>query len=615
MEHLQSSPPTSTLVPGWLMARELLKKIIIWGLFFTLIYLARDFFFLAFMTFIFSYLALNLVNLLIKLLWPNSDLPGRRRFLTIGIFLCLPAFLLAVGFFVMPHLVAQTQHFIGWASRINPELEVSRMLEGFVSHSEFEQQFGNPQDPRYQNGLAEFQKTGDHYVKQYLDFPNLEAWIEGGFNRQFADSQRNVIRSRLMSKGVTSKEFESWFISVKYPQLKSAIQKVTSDKSTVAVQVDPLVHYAMTASAQDMLQKIRYDLSLHSVLEEEWIKYTVAQELAAAKTTPAYLQQFQKHYDQIRKQKPDLVPYTFDEFITLQNARPHGQRAFGEAIEKLRPSAAKESEAQVKSDFETSMKHELFQKWWNTSSPATFIRHELETRATGNSSERLEALLTALLNIPVDICTALLLSFLICIDFPAMQRAGQRLRETWLRDVYDELVPTLSSLGRLVGTSMYAQGLIALCNAALIYCGLTFIGIEHAAILSFAVFVLCLVPTLGTIIAWVLIGIIALVQPGGGLGLAGKATAVVAIVVVLEIFVFSPRILGKLMEMHPVLIIAILPIAHSFFGIWGLLLAIPVSVYVINQVILRRDVSVNEDEKATSNRVVTTYTQSDQKSE
>jgi len=38
--------------------------------------------------------------------------------------------------------------------------------------------------------------------------------------------------------------------------------------------------------------------------------------------------------------------------------------------------------------------------------------------------------------------------------------------------------------------------------------------------------------------------------------------------------------------LHPALIIIILPIAHYFFGIWGLILAVPVSVYVINDVIL-----------------------------
>jgi predicted PurR-regulated permease PerM len=70
--------------------------------------------------------------------------------------------------------------------------------------------------------------------------------------------------------------------------------------------------------------------------------------------------------------------------------------------------------------------------------------------------------------------------------------------------------------------------------------------------------------------------------------LAAKVTGAVAIVVALETFVFSPRILGRMMELHPVLIIALLPLAQYFFGVWGLILATPVAVYVIHEVILRR---------------------------
>ena len=43
-----------------------------------------------------------------------------------------------------------------------------------------------------------------------------------------------------------------------------------------------------------------------------------------------------------------------------------------------------------------------------------------------------------------------------------------------------------------------------------------------------------------------------------------------------------------MMELHPVLIIALLPLAQYFFGVWGLILATPVAVYVIHEVILRR---------------------------
>src|SRR5262249_17424992 len=195
---------------------------------------------------------------------------------------------------------------------------------------------------------------------------------------------------------------------------------------------------------------------------------------------------------------------------------------------------------------------------------------------------------SSLPNLPVDISTALILSLFICLDFPNLRRAARRLRETWLRDVYEEMAPAFRDLTELIGRSFRAQGLIALCNAVMLFIGLTLLGVEHAMFLGVAVFVLCLVPTLGTVLSWVLIVVMALIQPGGGVGLALKASGVVVFVILVENFVLSPRILGKMMELHPVLIIALLPLAQYFFGVWGLILARPGAVYVIHALLRRR---------------------------
>src|SRR5262249_44139156 len=69
--------------------------------------------------------------------------------------------------------------------------------------------------------------------------------------------------------------------------------------------------------------------------------------------------------------------------------------------------------------------------------------------------------------------------------------------------------------------------------------------------------------------------------------LALKVSGAVLLVILMETFVFSPRILGKMMELHPVLVTAILPLGQYFFGVWGLILATPVAVYVIYTIILR----------------------------
>src|SRR5262245_2999233 len=89
--------PTASFT--WL---TLLKRLGIWGLFLLAIYLARDFFFTAFMTFLFSYLTLTLVGFGMRRLSPGQERPGLRRLLTVGVFLLGSLILLGFGILVAP---------------------------------------------------------------------------------------------------------------------------------------------------------------------------------------------------------------------------------------------------------------------------------------------------------------------------------------------------------------------------------------------------------------------------------------------------------------------------------------------------------------------------------
>jgi predicted PurR-regulated permease PerM len=565
-----------------------LKRVAIWALCLAVLYLARDFFFAAFMTFLFSYFTLALVGWGMKRLSPDRERPALRRLLTAAVFVLGPLVLLAVGIFVGPHLVAQAESIAGWLGHINPETEVQRNLEKLIGPSEFRQQYGTPGDPRYQKGLDEFRNSPAQHVQEYYDFPTIEAWMEAGFSKQFTEAERGRIRARLTKEGTSSQDFEQWFLSDKFPKLQEQARKEASEKGPPSASVDPLVRAAASTPPEQLLQQVRRDPAALAVLRQEWINDAVERGVAAAKVSPAYKEHFRAHYDQRRKQRPESTPYTFDQYLALQEARPKGLPVFGATLEKLIPSTAADGESRLRADFEAAKRHELFQQWWGSSSTAKFIRQQIESSTSGGGSERMKRFISSLLNIPVDLATALILSFFICIDFPALQRGFRRLRDTALRDVYEEIIPPLSSLGLLTGRSMRAQGMIALCNATVIFVGLTILGVEHAVLLCTVVFVLCLVPTLGMVIAWVLLAGVAFIQPGGGLLLAVKVTGVVLVAILLETFVFSPRILGRMMELHPVLLLALLPVAQYFFGVWGLILATPVAVYVVHVLILRR---------------------------
>src|SRR2546429_6424829 len=96
-------PPAEPAWPVWL------KKLAIWGLLLAVLYLVRDFFSTAFMTFLFSYLALTIVGWGMKRWERDGERPGLRRLLTVGGFIVAPLLLVVVLTLVAPRVIRQRQ--------------------------------------------------------------------------------------------------------------------------------------------------------------------------------------------------------------------------------------------------------------------------------------------------------------------------------------------------------------------------------------------------------------------------------------------------------------------------------------------------------------------------
>ena len=586
MSSTDGPPPSpSPDRPGW---PPLIRKTAIWAPFLAFCYLMRDFLVLGLMTFVFCFVTLAVVRWGMRWFSPGRERPWLRRLLTAAVYVVIPLVLVELGSLVTPRLLEQGQHLAGWLSRANAESEAARVLEYFIGPYLFAQAYRNPRDPNYQRSLEAFRASDERYGKAYDAFPTLEAWVEDEFHQQFGNAEAARIRDRLAREGTSSQEFEQWFLTEKLPRLQAqARQHLPEDRRESA----SLLRLAASAKPDEWLRQARRDLPTLTAWKQEWFTDTLDRDLVTAKASPAYQEQFREYYEKRRRAAPDSLPYTFEQYLELQKARPQGRRAFSQVLQAQSPSMQEDGEARLEADFRAERQHELFQEWWNTSAAAQFIRHRIEAGISINSDVAVwvEQWIAAFLHMPIDLGTALLLSFFICIDYPELKRGMLRIRETWLREAFNEITGVLARLATLVGRSMRAQGIIALCNATMMFFALTFLGLEHAAVLSLAVFVLCLIPTLGAVIAWVLVAAFALFQPGGGPVLALKVSVAMAFVLLMESLVLSPRILGRMMELHPALIIAILPVAQYFFGVWGLILATPVTVYVVYVLILRRD--------------------------
>jgi predicted PurR-regulated permease PerM len=178
---------------------------------------------------------------------------------------------------------------------------------------------------------------------------------------------------------------------------------------------------------------------------------------------------------------------------------------------------------------------------------------------------------------------ALLFSFLILIDLNRIKAGISRLRTSRVGDFYQEAAPPIARFGILLGRAIEAQAAIAVVNTILTLVGLLLLDIPLVAMLSVIVFVCSFVPVLGVFISTTPIVLVALNTGGPGLSLA--AIALVIVIHAVEAYVLNPIIYGRHMKLNPVLTLIILYVGYHAFGLWGMLLGVPVARYFIHDVI------------------------------
>ena len=176
----------------------------------------------------------------------------------------------------------------------------------------------------------------------------------------------------------------------------------------------------------------------------------------------------------------------------------------------------------------------------------------------------------------------MLFSFLIMFDLPELSRGMRRLRFTKLAESYRETADSVILFAKVVGENFRAQLLISAINTVLTALGLYFLGIKAIVLLCTIVFMCGLIPVLGMWISSVPVVLMAINSGGMELGLWGLL--MIFAIHMLEAYVLNPRIVSSVMHINPVMTLIILYIAHSMIGMWGMLLGVPISVYVYRKI-------------------------------
>jgi predicted PurR-regulated permease PerM len=189
---------------------------------------------------------------------------------------------------------------------------------------------------------------------------------------------------------------------------------------------------------------------------------------------------------------------------------------------------------------------------------------------------------------------ALLFSFLIVLDLPRLTKSIYSLKYSRVSFIYDEVAYSILSFGRTLGHALEAQLFIALVNTALTAIAIYLFGIvSKIAFLSLIVFLCSFIPVAGVFISSVPICLIVLEQNGVE-GLLLMALVIWGIHII-EAYFLNPKIFGNRLHINPVLVLIILTIGGKLFGIWGLLLGVPICTYIFTDAIRFKEPDVIEE--------------------
>ena len=138
-----------------------------------------------------------------------------------------------------------------------------------------------------------------------------------------------------------------------------------------------------------------------------------------------------------------------------------------------------------------------------------------------------------------------------------------------------------SETGKIWGAFLRGQVILGVVIFLVVWLGLSIIGVQNALALGLLAGLLEFIPTIGPIISTVVAMAVAFFQPSNPWGLEGWQFALIVlgfmlVVQQVENNALVPRIVGRALDLHPLLVIVGVLMGASLAGILGAILAAPV---------------------------------------
>jgi len=180
----------------------------------------------------------------------------------------------------------------------------------------------------------------------------------------------------------------------------------------------------------------------------------------------------------------------------------------------------------------------------------------------------------------VNFFMALLLSLVFILQKDSILKFVYKFKHSKVSVVYDYLSYFGNNFLNSFGKVIQAQIMIAITNTVLSIIGLTIMGFPQLFALAFMIFILSLVPVAGVFISLIPLCLIAF-KIGGTIKVV-FVLIMIFIIHTIESYVLNPKFMSDTTHLPIFFTFATLIVSEHFMGTWGLILGIPIFIFVLD---------------------------------
>ena len=177
---------------------------------------------------------------------------------------------------------------------------------------------------------------------------------------------------------------------------------------------------------------------------------------------------------------------------------------------------------------------------------------------------------------------AILLSFVFIVQKDNVLKFVHKFKHSKISGAYDYLSYFGNNFLNSFGKVIQAQIMIAMANTVLSIIGLAIMGFPQLFALAFMIFILSLVPVAGVFISLIPLCLIALKI--GGLVKVFFVLVMIFIIHAIESYILNPKLMSDTTHLPIFFTFVILIVSEHFMGIWGLILGIPIFIFILDLV-------------------------------